>query len=260
MSFTDDGSPSGDQGQDLYEGLSDYAKSFVNGLPEDERAVVAKHVKGWDAGFTRKMQEVQSELGWAKHVNPKDAENAMRFATAFQHNPTEVLKAALEQGHLSTDQLQQIVGTPAGQQKLEELGVSDSDTAKLERLLESKLAEKLKKYDDGLGATSQWIVERDRETKASRLEQDLNAVNEKHGGVLDTTMLLAFMQQGLDMDTAVERHLAINKRIAEQGRAPRASFSMPGAGTNPNFAKNLSDPSKTSDDALNQAIADLFGQ
>ena len=254
MAFTDDSQLS-DQG-DQYEGLSDYGKQYIERVPEEHRAIVAEHLKGWDAGATRKFQEIHDQYKWTKdlNANPEYAQGAVGLARAIENNPFEVVKSLVEKGYLPKEQLQGLLGSEEGQQKLEELGIDDATQAKLDKYIESKVAP----LQQGLQAAASYITNKEtserNNSEAAQLRATLEQENERHGGVLDPAAILGWMQNGMPLDKAIERNLAYVEKVT--GR-PRASFSMSGSGRPPNFAKNLASP-ETDDDTVRKAIAELL--
>jgi len=59
---------------------SDYANHFLSQIPENERNIVGKYVKQWDAGVTRRFQDINNrykhydDLGWDQDTTSQMAE------------------------------------------------------------------------------------------------------------------------------------------------------------------------------------------
>jgi len=144
MSAADAGASNGDasgssagsagQGSDGFSGpgnqseYSQMATGFLSRVPGEHRAIIEPYVKQWDAGVTRRFQELQSQIAAYNGYDPETVAQAMNVAAMLEENPWSVygtLQNALmsgeygpqpgmqqDQGQLGPPQQQQGVPDP----------------------------------------------------------------------------------------------------------------------------------------------------
>lgn len=68
---------------------SDFYDTYLKNIPAQDRAIVSRYVKDWDAGVTKRFQELQGKLKpWEELKLPLDqVQQALRFSTGFQQDP-----------------------------------------------------------------------------------------------------------------------------------------------------------------------------
>lgn len=80
--------------------LSEHAQNFAMGqeIPEEFKPQFETILKQWDAGFTRKMQEVQGQLGgYSEYGTPEEIGEAFKTIQNIRENPQAFYQALHEQ-------------------------------------------------------------------------------------------------------------------------------------------------------------------
>lgn len=103
------------------QGSSEYslASGFLGRVPQEHRAILEPYVKQWDAGVTRRFQELQSQLAPYKDYDPDQVAQAMSIMMELDQNPWSVygtLRQALLSGEYGEDP-GSAVGGPSQQQQ-----------------------------------------------------------------------------------------------------------------------------------------------
>lgn len=72
---------------------SDVYNGYLNGIPEQDRPIVAKYAKDWDGNVTRKIQEIHESYKPYKDLGSiEDIQQALTFFDRFDKMPLEVYK------------------------------------------------------------------------------------------------------------------------------------------------------------------------
>lgn len=209
----------GQETGDIYEGLSDFGRRYVEQAPEDQRALIAEHYRKWDEGYQKKMGEVEQQLNsYRQYGEPEHIQEMTRAIQLLQNNPVEVFKRFYEIGAISDDQLTFL----QRQQAQNEQEGGEGLDPKLEQRLQKMLEEKLDPLQRGLGASATWIQQqeerRKQEEENRNLDEHLKGLHQTHGD-FDDEFVLALMQNGIKDEEAIKLW---NQKIDEAIKARQA--------------------------------------
>lgn len=95
---------------DPYEGLSGFGRDYITKVPEEQREIVAQHLKEWDANHSRYAQDVSAKLKpWeelqSSGVDPQTARQAAAFYQEFMADPSQSIKQVAEALNIPLDKL-----------------------------------------------------------------------------------------------------------------------------------------------------------
>lgn len=255
-------SQQGDPGQqsgtgDLYEGLSDYGRRFVENAPEEERPYAAKYVREWDQGYQKKQQEWEQQLQPFRDLgDPEQVRQAVAVANMLQQNPRTVVERLYEAGLLSQDDFSFL----QAQQQQDQGGNEDIPPhlmKRFEQMLESKLAPLQQGYGTLAQMQQQKLEEEQQRQQEAALQKDLENLKSKHGDFDETYVLALMAQTGMNGEDAVKQYQQMLDSAIKQRQAPRAPSIMSGSGNPPNFQKDLT---KADDATVRNMLADALRQ
>lgn len=112
MTFVENQPPEGQDPQtqeeeDYLQGLSPAARSYLEGLPEDQRPIVAPHAKNWDKDFQGHVQRVNEQIKPYRDLGDvQQLTQLKQFGDWFNRDPQGFVKALVENGIVDTKDLQ----------------------------------------------------------------------------------------------------------------------------------------------------------
>lgn len=233
------------------------ANPFLANIPELDRQVVAKYIKDWDAGVTRKFQEIHSQYEPYKQLgaDPEDLQAAVNIYQQLNSDPKafyEALADALgeelaEQGQQGTPPQQQI--NPAFQGLPPEFQAEYQQTRK------------------AVEALAQHILNQENAQKAQQEDAELDnyikSLREKHGDFDEEFVLTKMYNSNMDGDQAIAAwKQSVQNYInqvggVQQGSGPKFK-PLHGGGSVPNEeAKKITDLSRNETKNL---VADIMRQ
>ena len=230
----DAGFSGADQQQDA--GLSN---DFLSRVPEADREIVGKYVRDWDAGVTRRFQDIHSQYEPYKQLG--DYEALTQYKAVFEYlrnNPEQVYKTL----HETFGQQQQQQTTPEDEfgdlppQVVEKLRMMDQQGQLLQALAERVI---------GMNTATQEAQE------DAELDKYMNWLSSQYGG-FDEDYVLAKMQTGMDGARAVQEFQ--QKYGGQQSRQPFTVLSGGGAvGQQGNF-----NPAKASGSDVRGVVGEML--
>lgn len=205
------GEPEGTETQEQGQGIDSLAAGFLANIPDTDRPIVEKYVKDWDAGVTKKFQEIHGTYEPFKALGDLESlQQAVSLAELIDTNPQYVYgvlaDALKEQGiDVSAQQLQQQQQQGGGQNPVTQptqLQVPPELSAHL-----TPLQEQLATQNKMIEQMAQILVQSNNQTREQQEDQALNSfvegLKEKHGNFDEEAVLLKIMN-GKDGDTAVQ--------------------------------------------------------
>lgn len=220
-----------DQGLEDQDTVADttYADTFLKDVPETERPIVEKYVKQWDAGVTKRFQDVHSEYADYKPFKEAgiDADylsQSLALAQALEADPAGTVKAvaeaygisfgeaaaALEQGVTQPPATQQPAATPDFYQ--------DPRFTQLEQLATTAANILVQQQE------SQEAANADRE-----LEQTLVSLKEKYGDYDERYVVALAMQNG-SLEDSVKEYKAWEQQVLTAQNRPAPTVLGSGGG------------------------------
>lgn len=220
---------SGDQGsqQVAVEPVDDnsLASGFLQRVPEEHRTLLEPYVKQWDAGVTRRFQQLQSQVDPFKDilsegVDAEQVKNAWNLYQLLDTNPQylyQLLKTELETG----DQGQQQV-PPQGAEGDPFQGLPPEVRQQFEQ--QAKLLEALANH----------VLSEKEMTEIQQQDAELDAfMGQLHTeydnpvfGKFDDDYVMAKMARGMDADVAIKEYFAAVQQVVtardQAGNGPGA--------------------------------------
>jgi hypothetical protein len=207
--------------------LSDFAQGVLKDIPDAERAIVAKYLSKWDAGVTRRFQEVQSTWGPLQQyvdqgVDVSEMETALRLYQLLDEDPEAAANiiaqaTGLQFGSGPQETPAQQVPNPQQQQP------SAAQIAQLP----PEIQQQLQQTQQFQQQFAQWWQTQQQEAAQAQEDAQLesylsNLKTEK--GDFDEKFVLSRMAAGVDGATAVDEWNASLENFAkEKGLAPASS-------------------------------------
>ena len=252
-----EGAPSiGSDGTDLGQANpDDLANPFLAKIPEVDRNVVAKYIKDWDAGVTRRFQQIHQEYKPYKDlgVGVEDLQGAWALQSMINEDPARVYE-------LLGQVLQQSSGETPGQQQQQ---------APIENEFGDELppafVEKFTRMEQMLEAMAGQFLQSQETQQAQEEDDALNSyLGELHDqfGDFDEDWVLSKMLKGMDGEQAVQQYGQwLQNQINERMSGKRPVPVLGGGGAVPT---NGVDPrkltSQQTQDLVAQMLANAAGQ
>lgn len=186
--------------------LSEFAQGVLRDIPDGEREIVAKYLPKWDAGVTRRFQEVQST--WAP-VQPliddgmtvEDLEIAAKLYTLLETDPQQALDMLARATGIQTGsgpgQQQQVIPQPDP--------LSDQPTIQLPPELQQTMGQMTAFMEQQALAAQQQQAQAQQAAEDAALENYLALLTQEKGS-FDEDYVLTKMAAGMDGAAAVEAY------------------------------------------------------
>jgi len=192
-----------DTGIDQGQGEASLSSDFLNNVPDSDRAVVSRYIKDWDAGVTKKFQEIHGQYEPYKQLG--DVEKLRQAVEVYDllDNSPEIIYETLKQ-HFGEVQPQVPVSpqTPPVQPTQPNPQIQQA----LEPFL-TPLQQKLEQQQGLMEKMAQVILQgtqREQEAAEDRaLDQYLSELEQRHGK-FDQRAILMGLYEGKDGDQAVK--------------------------------------------------------
>jgi hypothetical protein len=176
---------------------------FLKNVPDSDRAVVSRYIKDWDAGVTKRFQEIHSQYEPYKQLGDVDKlQQAVEIYDLLDNTP-EVLYETLKQhfGEVPQQQVMNQQTAPVQQQQ---------PNPQLQQALEpflTPLQQKIEEQHGMMEKMAQVILQgnqRDQEAAEDRaLDQYMQELETKYGK-FDQRAILMGLYEGKDGDQAVK--------------------------------------------------------
>lgn len=217
------------------------ASGFLSGIPEADRPVVEKYIKDWDAGVTKKFQDIHGQYAPYKELgDPETLSQAMQIAELFDSNPeyllTEISKAL---GYTLTPPGTQPGQNVPGQQQL-------PSTPEVPGNLSPEIQARFDEQQQLLTTLADLFLQQKEAESTQQEDQQLESfladLHKKHGEFDDQYILLQIAND-VDADQAVKNWTdMLGKYGTNTGgiRLPPPPPSLSG-GTVPSGTKSVTD-------------------
>lgn len=235
----------------------DLANPYLATIPEVDRNVVAKYIRGWQGNVTRRFQDIHRQYEPYKNLgNPDELSKATALYNLMDTNPASVFQILAESADdipEIAEYLQQYTGQQQGgyqQQGGEfenpwaEQGIPDDFATMFLQQQEvlQALAEKVMGYDSS----------RQEDEEAAQLDGVLDDLHSRYGEFDEDAVLLR-MYQGMDPDSAVKDwDQSIQQAINSRQSTKPPPMVLGGNGSVPHGGV---DPTKLSDADRRKYIA-----
>lgn len=247
------------QGEDQGSGETDYSlgPAFLGRVPQEHRPILEPYVKQWDAGVTRRFQELHSKYAPFENMDPEQVETAMGLLDRLDSNPWEIygiLQQALMSGEYGPNPSENpLTGQPmAGGQQ--EQGLPGAAPQSGNGGLPPEVQQRLDQMQNTLIALGQHVLGQSQSQKeqqeADQLNTYLEQLHEEYGDFDDDWVLMrVYRDQSFDN---IDQHISSWGELTGkmQGQQQQANSGLPtllGAGggngpmlSDPTSVKNLS--------------------
>lgn len=220
----------------------DLASPFLSKIPDADKPVVAKYLKEWQGGVTKRFQSIHEQYKPFKDVDREEFETAMSFFNLANESPERVIEALLEAVPELGQKYKSGQGNgapPVGTGNVNpwaEQGVPD-DFAQ-EHLQLRAIVEALAEQTMGQ-QNAQHEAEEDAE-----LDDLVGQMHDAFGDFNEESVLLK-MANGMDPESAVSAWADEMQQYVDSRRSPR--FPPPVMGGNGSVASGGVEPSKLGD-------------
>jgi type VI protein secretion system component VasK len=228
---------------------------FLKNVPDSDRAVVSRYIKDWDAGVTKRFQEIHSQYEPYKQLGDvQKLQQAIEVYDLLDNSP-EIIYETLKQhfGEMQQQQPQPVdQQTPQAQQQ--------QLNPQLQQALDPFLAplqQKLQEQQGLMEKMAQVILQgnqREQEAAEDRaLDQYLSELETRHGK-FDQRAILMGLYEGKDGDVAVKEW---KDSLAQYAPQPQQNNVPPplGGGSVPNDSVDVG---QMSDKDVRALTANVF--
>lgn len=240
----------GDSGVVQEEGpkLSAFAQNYLNTVPDEERAMVERHVQQWDKGFSKYAENISRKYGQYDQLGEfEQVQQAVQLAQLISSDPDTATRWLMSQGY-GQQQAQQVVQNQQAQQGVPQQPGQPGQPGQQPEWIPPAVQRELQRYQMALGAMNQRFENdqftRETERYQSEIEAGLAAVKQEHPNIPEI-LILHLMKGGMDMDDAVTTIVEQIQTGVNQRSAPTAPKVLSSASLPPQAAKA---PSEMTDD------------
>lgn len=229
------------------------ANPFLEGVAPADRPIVEKYIKDWDAGVTKRFEELHGKLQpWEQlGADPETAAQAMQLLQMIDTEPEQVLsllQRALQEGE---DEPQ---GQPNRQQ-----GSPDGDDPMAS--LPPAFVERFNQIEQVLEMLAgDHLTQREQQTQAQedkQLDDTLASLHEQHGD-FDEQYVLALMMAGQEPEAAVQAfQKAVQGQVNARSQIPPVPAILGGGGAAPQQQQDIT---KASSKDVKSLVANLLRQ
>jgi hypothetical protein len=243
-----------DTGQSEGQGEASLSSDFLNNVPESDRAVVGRYIKDWDAGVTKKFQEIHGQYEPYKQLG--DVEKLRQAVEVYDllDNSPEIIYETLKQ-HFGEVQPQVPVNPQTPQVQPGQLNPQLQQA--LNPFLEP-LQAKLQEQQGLMEKMAQVILQgtqREQEAAEDRaLDQYLAELEQRHGK-FDQRAILMGLYEGKDGDIAVKEWQDSIRQYAPQAQQQNGVPPPLMGGTTPSDTVDIG---SMSDKDIRQLTANVF--
>ena len=201
---------------------SEYSLSgdFLKGVPDEHKSILEPYVKQWDAGVTRRFQDLHSQYHPYKDlgIDPEVLQEAANLYEMLQDD--EGAKQVYEFLHQQYGQGQQPVGSQ--QQQLQNPFANPQEQNPLGQSVQGlppEFVEKFEQQGQMLQTLAQIILDQQtsqaQEQEDAELDRVLNSLKEKHGE-FDENYVLSQMLAGVEAEQAVSQYMQFVQQITNK--------------------------------------------
>jgi hypothetical protein len=225
------------QVQEAAESIEGLASPFLAKIPAQDRAIVGKYIKDWDAGVTKRFQEYSGKLKPYEALGPiEELERWRNLHNNFRANPEGVFRIMYEG-------LQQQYGEDFEQQLVRILGLEEEGEMSDEQGYYEEEQQGGEEYDENEVFQQNVISEleelrawRDEQMQAqasqmeeAQLDQVLTALHQRYGDFDDEGVLIRIAAHG-DPHKAVQEWRQMVSKYSQNGPQRQAPKVMGGQG------------------------------
>lgn len=221
----------------------DRVNPFLANIPDNDRQVVEKYVKDWDAGVTKKFQSIHEQYAPFKGADPGEYQQAMQLFQLAQTDPVTLynsLKQWVEANDMSDDNIEVMDDEDSSD---DYSGLPESAVKQIKALRSQIL--------DMNGKLTDKLTKDENERQLAELDKTMNKLHDKHGDFDDEAVLLR-MRRGLDPEAAVKDYNQWLETVISSRTKPKPAF--PTLGSNGGSPLGQVDRSKLNDSKVRKNL------
>lgn len=229
---------------------------FLEAVDPADRPVVEKYIKTWDAGVSKRFEELHGKLEpWEKlGAEPEQAEQAMMLLQMIDSEPERVL--ALLQEAIGQGQGE---GQPQGLEGQQQPPAGEEDPM---ASLPPQFVEQFKRMEQVLETLAGAHLTQRQEQEQAQQDQELNttlsSLQEKYGE-FDEDYVLSKMLAGQEPEAAVQAYQKlIQGQVNQRSTVPNIPAILGGGGAAP--AQQGPDIKKASSKDIRGLVANILAQ
>lgn len=247
------GSPQGQGGaqpQGQQQGGNPFLDGILAQIDPAHRPIVEPYLGKWNAGVTRRFQELHGELAPYKELgaDPDTLAEAYRLYQMIDTNPQgvmEILQQALEELGVTPGAAPQQGQAPQGQGN-PPAPAGEPQASQL-TALPPELEQRLGTFESVLEAMAQRFLQQEdtqtQEAEDAQLDQYLGNLRTEFGD-FNEQFVIAQMMAGMSGEDAIKAyHNAIQAEVNKRSRMPNVPPTLGGGGGVPNEGKSITDAS-----------------
>ncbi len=217
-------------------GYSEFAAGLLQEVPEEQRGVLEPYLRKWDAGTSRRFQELHSRYKPYEQLGDYESlQQAVEVMNAINTDP---------QGFMSLLQQELGAGTQPGQ-GLEQEPEYEGEYEELYSQFQPHF-QKIDRLEQLVGSMAQLLLEQHKgtqeQTEDQELEQYLSNLKQEFGD-FDEDYVLTKLYQGMSGEDAVKAYQGLVQQHVNKANQPGASLPpiLSGGGSLPNDVKNVAE-------------------
>lgn len=221
-----------------------YNHPFLDNIPDEEKPIVGKYIKSWDAGVQRRFMELHQQFDPYKQLGDLETlQKAQQFYDYFQRNPQDVYQRL--QVAFSQQQQQQ---NPQLQQNGQGLNGYPEDVAPYFQQFDQRFNQ-FQQFQSQttqvLEALANYVMQGQQEKVHAQEDAELNRYMgflKDEFGDFDEEYVLSLMHTGISGEQAVQRYQQAIQSQVNNMRAPEMGAPvLSGGGGTPPSAKSVTD-------------------
>ena len=238
----------------------DLANPYLNSIPEVDRPVVGKYLKGWQGNVTRRFQAIHDEYAPYKELgDPEELRMARQIYDLANEEPSTLVRGLVEAIPELRDEILAMLGGSSSPP----VGASGTSVGYnnpwADQGIPDEFAKQFQYQQQIIEAVAMKMMEGDTQNQAAQedaeLEDVLQQLHQQYGD-FDEEAVLVKMYQGLDPEQAIHAwndqvQELINNRVSRRVPPPvlGGNGSVPAGGV---------EPSKLSDNDRRKYVADML--
>jgi hypothetical protein len=212
------------------------ASPFLNKIPPEDRAVVARYIKEWDAGVTKKFQEYSGKLKPYEALGPYDEiQQYVNFANNFRRDPENVFRLMWQgiqdqYGDDAEQEIMRILQLEAEMSDEQDYGYEENGEPDPNEVFQQNVSQEL---EDLRAWRENFEMQQQSAEENQQLDGVLNAMHTRYGDFDDNWILVRLAEHG-NIEQSIKEWNAMIGKYTQNGSQRQAPKVMGGQGGVPN--------------------------
>lgn len=223
---------------------SDLAQGFLSRVDPAHRAIVEPYIKQWDAGVTRRFQDLHGQLSPFEELgaDPETLAQALQVYQMIDNDPQQVM-AILQEALGGAQQQGAPEGLPPQQQGLPPTGQPEQTPG-----IPPEISQKMEMFERVLESLAQNHLNTQQQQEQAQQDQQLDnylGLLKQEYGEFDDDYVLAKMYAGMDGEEAVQAYQQkIQGQVDDRSRRPNVPRVLGGGGSVPPDQQRIAQASR----------------